>query len=224
MEEKNLTEQESLQIITDMINKAKNDYRETGVSALLWGIVITFCGLVSFLAYLFKWELSFDIWILTLLAIIPQIWIFIKEDKKRKIKHLDSDALGAVWIVFAVNMFALTFYQNIIGYTTEHILKNNGLEWLEKNIATGAVSTLHPFVVSVSSLYIMLYAMPTLITGLVKKFKPMIIGAMITYVCFVISCFTDSGYDMLLHAIAGTACWLIPGIILYKKYKNATAC
>ena len=224
MEEKNLTEQESLQIITDMINKAKNDYRETGVSALLWGTVITFCGLISFLAYLFKWNLRFDIWILTLVAIVPQIWIAIKESKQRRTVQFDSPALGAVWIVFAITIFSLTFYQNIIGYTTTNILKNEGYEWVEKNITTGAVTTLHPFVLSVSSLYIMLYAMPTLITGLAKKFKPMIIGAIITYACFIISCFTNSGYDMLLHAIAGTACWLIPGLILYKKYKNATSC
>ncbi len=153
-----------------------------------------------------------------------QIWIAIKESKKRRTVQFDSPALGAVWIVFAITIFSLTFYQNIIGYTTTNILKNEGYEWLEKNIATGAVTTLHPYVLSVSSLYIMLYAMPTLITGLAKKFKPMIIGAIITYVCFIISCFTNSGYDMLLHAIAGTACWLIPGLILYKKYKNVTAC
>ena len=41
-EENNLTEQQSLEIITQMINKAKDDYEETGVGALLWGMSCNF--------------------------------------------------------------------------------------------------------------------------------------------------------------------------------------
>ena len=49
MEEINeLSGEESLQLITRMINKARNDYHETGVSALLWGSVITVFSLLTF--------------------------------------------------------------------------------------------------------------------------------------------------------------------------------
>ena len=41
-EEKILTEKESLALITSMISKAKCDYEETGISALLWGIIVIF--------------------------------------------------------------------------------------------------------------------------------------------------------------------------------------
>jgi len=223
-EEKQLTEQESLQLITNMINKAKNDYQETGISALLWGTVITVCGLVSFLAIQLNWQIGFDIWILTLVAIIPQIWIAVKESKQKRIKKLDSDALGAVWIVFSITVFSLTFYQNVIGSATENILKNNHEEWLQKDLATGAVTTLHPFALSIASLYLLLYAFPTMVTGLARKFKPMIIGAIITYICFIISCFTDSIYDLLLLSVAATASWLIPGLILRNRYIKRKAC
>jgi hypothetical protein len=64
----------------------------------------------------------------------------------------------------------------------------------------------------------LLYAFPTLVTGLVKKFKPMLAGAIITYGLFVVSCFTAAKYDMLLGGVAAIACWFIPGIILRKKY------
>jgi hypothetical protein len=36
-QEKELTSQESLELITRMIRRAKDDYRETGISALLCG-------------------------------------------------------------------------------------------------------------------------------------------------------------------------------------------
>jgi hypothetical protein len=66
--------------------------------------------------------------------------------------------------------------------------------------------------------------MPTLITGLNKKFEPMIFGAVINYILFIISVFTVNKYDILFQGIAGIVCWLIPGIILYRRYKNATYC
>ncbi|MFX8414326.1 hypothetical protein ABTL42_19675, partial [Acinetobacter baumannii] len=74
------------------------------------------------------------------------------------------------------------------------------------------------------SLYLLLYGMPTMITGLSKKFIPMIYGAFMTYVLFVVSIFTNSKIDMLLQGISGIVCWLIPGIILYRRYKKAETC
>jgi len=49
-QEKELTGQESLELISRMINKARRDYYDTGLSSLLWGSTITFCSLVSILA------------------------------------------------------------------------------------------------------------------------------------------------------------------------------
>ncbi len=48
MQEKPLTEQESLMIIQQMINRAKSDFVDTGIGPILWGAVITFCSLVQF--------------------------------------------------------------------------------------------------------------------------------------------------------------------------------
>ena len=48
MAEEQLTEQQSLEIITQMISKAKCDYEETGIGALLWGSLVTFCSLITF--------------------------------------------------------------------------------------------------------------------------------------------------------------------------------
>jgi hypothetical protein len=55
MSEDRLTEQQSLELITRMINKAKSDYRGTGIGALMWGTIITVCALVSFVNYYQRW-------------------------------------------------------------------------------------------------------------------------------------------------------------------------
>jgi hypothetical protein len=46
----------------------------------------------------------------------------------------------------------------------------------------------------------------------------MIYGAILSYGLFVMSCFTSSWNDMLLGTITAILCWLIPGILLRKKY------
>jgi hypothetical protein len=43
MEEKQLSGEESIQLITRMISQAKNYYYESGLSALLWGFTNLIC-------------------------------------------------------------------------------------------------------------------------------------------------------------------------------------
>jgi hypothetical protein len=67
------------------------------------------------------------------------------------------------------------------------------------------------------SLFLMLFGLPTFITGGMFRFKPMIIGGMICWVLFGISLYTDLKINLLLMALAALSAWLIPGIILRKK-------
>ena len=85
MEEQKLTEQESLQIITEMIQKAKSNFHTSGTSAILWGSVVGIAGLVSFAEMNWHFDIGFDIWLLVLAAIIPQVFITIKEKRNKNI-------------------------------------------------------------------------------------------------------------------------------------------
>src|SRR4030095_11486347 len=81
---KNLTERESLDLITQMINRAKNSFHDTGIGAMMWGAVIAICSLVRLSELHFGYRLPFDIYLLTVAAIVLQIFITIKEKKKRR--------------------------------------------------------------------------------------------------------------------------------------------
>jgi hypothetical protein len=218
-EEKKLTEQESLQLITEMIHKVKSSFHESGTSAILWGSVIGFCGLFSFLQIQFNFSVGgFDVWLLTFIALVPQIVITIRESRQKRILTYEETAMNAIWIVFAISIFALVFYNNAVPRIAENSYAKEGIELFQKNIVTGEITTFHPYILSVSSVFLILYAVPTLATGLARKFTPMIIGGIICYMLFLISCFTTYKYDMLLHAIAGIINWLIPGLILRKDF------
>jgi hypothetical protein len=224
-QEKQLTEKESLQLITEMIQKAKaSHFHENGTSAILWGSVIGFCGLFTFFKMHYDWKVGFDIWMLTLIAIVPQVFLSIQEKKRRVVKSDKSMAIDAVWIVYGISIFALVFYMNVIGKQTDKLLINDGMELLIKNTANEKMEHLVPFVPSYGSLLLMLYAIPTLATGIAGKFRPMIIGGIICYALFAISCFTENKYDYLMNGIAGILNWLIPGLLLRSRYLKGKAC
>jgi len=219
-EEKQLTEIESLRIISEMILKAKNEFYETGVSALLWGSVVSFCGLYSFIADKFNWPYLNEVWYLTFLAIIPQIVILIIEGGKHKAKqHLDG--VGAAWITFAITMIGMTMFLNIVPHTYAGIFKAKHLELILHNTQTGTSEMISPFYFKASTLYFLVYAFPTLITGIGRCFNPMKYGALICYMCFVVSCYSSHSIDFLLQAIAAISCWLVPGLILHNRYRKA---
>lgn len=217
--EKKLTEQESLELISAMIQKVKNSYHDTGIGPLLWGTVVFIASFVSFLRYRYGFDIGFDIWLIVLGAIVPQVYLSIKGKKSLTAKRYDDDAIDTVWLVFGLTIFGLSFYQSTVGDTTSKIIQEEGWVMMKHYISVNkSDEQIKPFTLSVYSLYILVYAFPTLVTGLVKKFKPMIIGAIITYVLFMASCFLESQYDFLLGGIAALVCWFIPGIILRRKH------
>ena len=218
-EEKNFSEQESLQLIADMIKKAKGSYHDSGIGSLLWGAVISIASFVSYFRIRYQFDIGFDIWLLVLLAIIPQIIISIREKKKARVKQYDNDLVDAVWLVFGLTIFGLSFFQLVVPGVTNQIIQQEGWTMVKHfTDPAKADEALKPFVLSINSIYILVYAFPTMVTGLVKKFKPMIAGAVITYGLFIVSCYTNSGIDMLLGRITAIVCWFIPGVILRKKY------
>jgi hypothetical protein len=222
MEEKELSEQESLRLISEMISKAKHSYHENGTSAILWGSVVAVCGFVSFAELYWNFRIGFDIWLLAAAAFIPQLFISIRENKRRKVVSHTEAAMSAMWFVFTISMFALVFYFNLVPGATDRMLAHEGTKILVTT-ADGKTGSFHYDIPSAGSLLILLYAIPTFATGLAYKFKPMIFASILCYLFFIISCFTPSAYDMLLNGLAGIFNWLVPGFILRQKFNREKA-
>ena len=220
-EENKLSGQESLQIITEMIQKVKGGFNENGSSAILWGAVVAFCGLVSFAEAQFNFSIGFDVWLLIMAAVIPQLYIVFRERKKNLVKTYQQAATDNIWLVYGISIVALVLYQNIVPGASDNILHREGIQLLQKNTTTGEIKDFHFYVPGISSIYLIIYAFPTIATGLVCKFKPMIYGALICYGLFIISLYVPFKYDMLLMGLAGIFNWLIPGFILRKRYLKA---
>lgn len=217
--EKNLTEQESLRLITDMLRKAKGSYHETGIGPLLWGTVVAVASVVTYLERHYQFKMPFDIWLIVLFAIVPQVIISMREKQNAKFKQYDDDMIDSVWLVFGISIFALGFFQNTVPAASAKHMAAEG--WtLIRHYTDGSQPDRpqSPMVLSFNSIYLLFYALPTLVTGLTKKYWPMTFGAILTYGFFIVSCYVPFEYDMLLGAAAALVCWFIPGIILRTKY------
>lgn len=214
-EEKVLTEKESLELISQMINKAKKSYHDSGIGPILWGSVIALCSLVTFFQIRFDFRLPFDIWFLTLIAIVPQIFIVSREKKKNKVRSYDDTTMDYVWTCFGISIFILIFINaNIVSHLNPVFQTYIEVKGSRPEFNYSSFST---------SFFLLLYGFPTIITGGCMKMKPMLYGGIICWVAAVVSVYTQIEWDMLLTALAAISAWLIPGILMWKRNKKRLA-
>jgi hypothetical protein len=189
MEQNTMNENESLKLITEMIGKAKSSYHSNGTSAIMWGVVIFFCSIFSFLQMQFQFDIGFSIWWLMWVALVPQFVMIFRTRKNKNFVSYEETTMSYVWWAFGAMIIMMMFFNSY--YRPSHS----------------------------ESLFLMLFGLPTFITGGMFRFKPMIIGAMICWILFAVSLYTELKINLLLMALAALSAWLIPGIILRKKCK-----
>lgn len=187
-EEKQLSEQESLALIASMIAKAKNSYIDSGIGPLSWGVLITFCSLVTYAERTFSWDIGFDIWILSLIALVPQVYFSIRARRNKNYTSHDEHMMNYVWGTFAICIFMTNFY------------------------------IIHNHAPSGISLQMMIFGIPTFITGGIRRFRAMLVGGLICWACSLASYYVSYTNGILLMALSAASAWLIPGIILRRRY------
>ena len=192
-QEKVLSSQESLELITKMINKAKRDYLDTGLSALLWGSVIIICSLATYINYSNnrKWPSLAYIWFLTIVAVIPQVVIAIREGKQRKHKSYDGELIGGIWIAFGITMFVLGYV--FFRFRTE----------------------------AETAIYLAVYGIPTFAIGFARRFPAMVFGSIGCWIFAILSLYANFPNSMLCLAAGSLLAWFIPGLILRIRYLKA---
>ncbi|HEY5390874.1 MAG TPA: hypothetical protein VIJ57_02070 [Hanamia sp.] len=191
-DEVKLSESESLLLIASMINKAKNRFSESGTLYLLWGWLILICCIVQFIGFYFFDTDAYYIWFSTWFLLIYQIFYLRKKIKTQKIKTYTEEINGFVWLVFFICMILVAFI---------------GIQFKKYEI--------------ISPMILVLYGMPTFLSGIILKFKPLIIGGICCWIIASVSPFINIDYQLLLTSAAVISGWIIPGYLLKQKFKKA---
>lgn len=192
MQPEKFSPKDSLQLIDSMISRAKNRVTENGFLYLLWGWVIFVCAIFHFAAVkLSLFKKPELVWMITWGVVIFQIIYLAKLKKNEKVKTYSDGIIDAIWICFGICMFVLVI-----------VLGRFNL-WIYIN-----------------SLVLLLYGIPTFLSGFVMRFTPLKLGGICCWLLAIASTFTSPVYYLLMIALAVMIAWIIPGYLLRKKFKN----
>lgn len=113
---KTLTAQESLEIITSMINQAKGNAKNNSIYFLLWGWVVVIANLISFALIQVNYDKPFLAWLIVIPAWAATIYTGWKgSQRKHNLTHLDR-ITTALWLSFSLVAFSLIFFGYKINY------------------------------------------------------------------------------------------------------------
>ncbi len=195
MKDQSLSEKESLLLISSMITQAKNYYYESGLGALLWGFTNFICFVLVYLEETVTWfKLPFNPFYLMFITVILQFYFDRKEKKYKQTVTFKNEACKYVWLTFAISVLILTI--------------------------AGGITDIGYIVLP---LLLLLFGIPTFLTGCITKFTPFVIGGIACWIFCIIAFFYKSNLTYLLVAAGAGVAWIVPGFILRASFYKDVA-
>ena len=192
MEERRISEHESLHLIQQMIQVAKEDHRENGEGWLLWGWLLFLASTISAVLIYMHVEGVFSwVWTGTLVVGIA-LYLFSRQKRRNEeVKTYVQELLDRLGTGFFISLFAV--------------------------VAASAISK-QGFAFGY---FYILYALWMYIYGSAIRFRPLIIGAYINWAAaMAIFLLADFGLIMIVSAVAVLFGYLVPGYILRAEYRK----
>ena len=188
-----MTGEQSLEIIQQMIAQAKTNITDSGFGWLLWGTMIFLTCISTYIFIDIGSENIFLGWnIFGLITVILLTYDIIKHKKKQARTYVD-DLLKLVDIGFIICLFTIIISINVA------VSPNSGFGF-----------------------FLMIFAFLMLIKGGVVKSNSLIIGAVVNWAgAIAIFINKEFRYDMLIMAAAVLIGYIIPGLQLRSKYRKS---
>ena len=191
-EEKIMSGEESLKIITDMISKTKVNISQGSFHLLFWGWLIFACSLSDYIIANFtEYAHPYYVWLLVIPGVFVSMTFGIVKGRKSRV-HTYADKLYMwTWMGFMVSMTVLF----IVQYERMDLIS--------------------PYI-------LLLAGFATFISGFILKFKPLITGGIIFWIIAVIVSFAGPSVAPLGMPLAVVAGYIIPGYMLKNKVNHDT--
>lgn len=179
-----LSNQKSLQIIEEMVQKARFNFSGNAFYFILWGVLLLASSIFEFTASQLGYSsIAWLGWpVVSIIGGLISAFYSSKNKESNQILHLDRMYVQ-VWIAFGLTLFVLIF-----GLVYKGINPN-------------------PFVM-------MLAALPTYLTGKIIGFKPLVYGGIVFGALGVVSLFVPSGMVSLVYSLSMILGYIIPGFMM----------
>jgi hypothetical protein len=193
MDEK-MTPEESLLLITSVIEETKQRFQENGHIIILWGTLIFIVMVSQYILVLLGWYKLFDIAWTCILFPLGGIYTFIYAWKKYKKNNIPRTIIGNIigtmgWVV-GINLMILGFlFRNRFGE-------------------------------ALAPVFLILWALFFILTGISIKFKPILFGGILLNLLGFAAFYISGQYHGLILAAGGVIGMIIPGILLNRANRN----
>lgn len=196
MEEKQISGQEGLAIIQQMINTAKKEQKDNGMGWIIWGWLLFLASVLTWVNIKLHWQKTWFFWnlfgALTLAVLLYQVVRYSFFRRKNKVRTYMKDLFEKLNVGFFIQLFFVILAMNL------------------------DMSPLKGFAILIGT-----YGFWILIYGALLDFKPSIIGAFVTWAFGIGALFAESfEQTMILHGAAVLFGYIIPGHIAYKEFKK----
>jgi hypothetical protein len=196
MEERHLSQQESLLLIQQMIQTAKKEQKDDGKGWILWGWMLFAASVLTIANLHFNWFSTYFFW------------------------NLFGIATIVIFVYETINTLFLKKRTKVRTYTKDLFEKLNAGFFISLMFIIVAINTGVPPLKGFA-LLISLYAFWILIYGSALNFRPSIIGAYITWGFGIAALFVKTfELVMLMHALGVFFGYIIPGHIAYKEFRK----
>ena len=187
--ENQMSEQESLAIITNMINAAKAKLRKSDAfSFIFWGYLAVIASLSNYIldVVLGLYNYGYYSWFLMFAGMPISIYINIKQKRKEVVNTYVGSFIRDLWIALSVSIIVLA----LTGFKIAYLF---------------------------CPLTVLIVAIGVFVTGTTFKFKPLIVGSIILWIAAGVMFLVPQDTMYLIYAVGLIAGYIIPGHIIQAK-------
>tara|TARA_R110002072_G_scaffold49477_8_gene134458 strand:+ start:2808 stop:3380 length:573 start_codon:yes stop_codon:yes gene_type:complete len=183
---------EQIQLIETMIANAKGNIGDSSVFYLLWGWLVFIAAALN---YVLLNHTSFENpWIgwmyLMILGGIISAVLGYKKGRTKKVQTYPERALKFLWLGFVITLFSVLWGMGIIG-----------------------IKATYPILM-------LMYGLGTFVSGGILKFKPLIVGGILAWICGIIAFYCSFSYQLLLIMLAILFSYIIPGHMMAQSKES----
>lgn len=185
-----LSPQESIQLISQVLEEAKTRFKENGFIYVFWGLFISLIALSQFLLlYNELYEINWYPYLAVPLGMVFTMIYYRRKAKNRTTNQI-STIIGTTWIILATNKM-------ILGFFFAPILGEN-----------------------LSPVILILLAVGILVSGIALKSKILVISSILINIAGIVCFTVNWLYQPLVVSAASFIAVMLPGVYLFVQSKN----
>lgn len=185
--EKELSNEERLKLISDMIRQAKKNFAHgNSFYFLLWGWVVSIANFGHYILDVFDlYEAPFIVWLITIPAAFASMWYgFGKSKTARAASHFDK-VYASLWMSILVMIITCLIFMGKINFNHNPII-------------------------------LLFTGLGAFISGVLMKYKPVVIGSIVLWIGACMGLLSPVSDQQLIAGIVVVLGYLIPGYMLKK--------